>query len=236
MAHSAFPTASDLSTYVSGLNLFDSSELAAVLARLNLTDKAAAAAQAFQEQAGWFPFITDGSDVSRRFDPPGPNSGHGGIWDVRGGKWVLNLRAGLSGTPAPVIVMGYSASSTNPQAGTTLVAEDDYWLLPEEAPLMSKPYTHVEFAVSMWGAPRSIRVTGRFGYGANVPEDAWQAVLQYGASMAWPDLAVNLSLGLLSYTEAGVTETSGPKALADYNEQWQANFQRAVNRYQRIAL
>jgi hypothetical protein len=234
MSHTVLPGSADLSSYITGLNLFDSGELAAVLARIGLADKAAAAAAAWQEQTGWYPFIKDTSDVSRRFDPPGPNSHHGGVWALRGGKWVLDLRAGLLVVTS--IVTGYSASTTNPQAGTAQVAEDDYWLLPEEAPLQNRPYTQVEFAAARWGDPRSVRITGRWGFCSIVPEDAWQAVLQYGALLAASDLQTNLTLGMLEYTEAVVTERYGPTPLAKLVERWQDVWDQAVGRYVRVTV
>jgi hypothetical protein len=228
MSHSAYPTSTELSSYLVGTGLVSST----VAATLSLTDKAAAASSGWEEATGWHPFIKDSSDVARRFDPPGPNRGHG-IWWPRGGKWVLTLPAGLLTVTS--IVTGYSASSTNPQAGTAQVVEDDYWLLPDDAPLKNRPYTQVEFATCQWGEARSIRITGKWGYCETIPEDAWQAILQYGALLAAPDLAGQLTGGLLEWTEEA-HERYAEKPLAHWIDQWQKTFDRAVARYQRIVL
>ncbi len=228
MAHSAYPSTGELAAFLVSLGLIDMMQ-AATLPLQTFLD---ASIQAWEEQTGWHPFVKDSADVARRFDPPGPNR-RGGAWSSRGGRWLLDLRAGLISVTS--IVSGYSASPTNPQAGTALVAEEDYWLLPDEAPLEGKPYTEVEFGSAIWGGARSIRIVGRWGYTADIPGHIWQAILECGALMAQPGIVAQNVGGLLEWTEEA-HERYGEDPFGQFRKRWEMTLQTAVQLYQRRVL
>jgi hypothetical protein len=225
--YTAYPSASNLQSYLNSLGLLTTAQVAA----LNLTDRIAAATDAWEEETGWHPFIKDTSDVSRQFTPPGPNRKPG--LTGRGGGYVLDLDCGLLTVTS--IVTGYSASPTSPSAGTTEVAEDDYWLLPEGAPLENRPYTQVEFAASIWGQARSIRITGKWGFCSTLPDDAFQAILRMGALQTADELVALRTGGMIEWEEEA-RERYGENPLGKYLERWQSDWDRAVMRYRRIVV
>lgn len=229
MAYTTVPQAGDLAAYLIGLGLIDITQAAT----LPLSVFCESASAAWEERTGWHPFVRDSVDVARRFDPPGPNNPRGGIWSARGGRAVLDLRAGLLSVTS--IVTGYSATSTNPQAGTVQLAEDDYWLLPEEAPLSGHPYTEIEFATSRWGGPRSIRILGKWGYTANITGHVWQTLLESAALMAMSGIVGQNAGGLIEWTEEA-HERYGENPFGHFEKRWRMSVEQAVQLYQRRVL
>lgn len=74
-----------------------------------------------------------------------------------------------------------------PNGGSTYSAllTDNYWLWPYNAPSEGKPYTRIDLqpnsgSVRLWPSqPHSVRVIGKFGYSASVPDDIQEAILLY---------------------------------------------------------
>jgi hypothetical protein len=223
----AYPSSANLQSYLNALGLLTTTQVAA----LNLADRIAAATDAWEEETGWKPFLKDSSDVARVFTPPGPNRKPG--LTGRGGGTLLDLDCGLLTVTS--IVTGYSASPTSPQAGTTAVAEDDYWLLPEGAPLRNRPYTQVEFAVSIWGVARSVRIVGKWGYCSTIPDDVFQAILRQGALQTADELVALRTGGMVEWSEEA-SEKYGDNPLGKYLDRWQSDWDKAVLKHRRVVV
>jgi hypothetical protein len=230
MAHNAYPTTSDWTTYLNGIGLVrgDGSSLSAVLPLQTFLDSAV---RAWEQRTGYLPFLA-GTATSRRFDPPGPNHGYPpAITGLnRGGERILPLDAGLAAEPTSVVV-GYS--DTDP--GTTLTAGTQYWLHPYNALAKGMPYTRLEFVVPQWGAPRSVLVTGSWGFSQTVPDDAWEGIMAYASWLAWPGIVGQLTGGLIEWTEQA-TERYGVSPFKHFRDYWEFGLDRIVSRYQRVTL
>lgn len=230
MAHSAYPTAAQIETFIRSLGIFSADDLTAFLVDVNLTELSDAAKAAWEADTGWTPFLRDASPVSRRFDAPGPNRRH----ITRGGLNRLHLEAGLLEITA--FVTGYSASLTTPAAGEAVVSQDDYWLWPPNAAIEARPYTVIEFAAFQWGSPQSIRITGYWGYAGTIPDDAWEAIKRQAASLAYSEITLQVTGGMAGWHEADVQEQYDLTPLEKHREAWEQQWMRAVNRYRRPYL
>jgi hypothetical protein len=226
MPHTAYPIVADLDSYLRALGILSDADLAAFLANVDLEGLIEAAVDAWEMDTGWIPFLRDSTPVSRRFDPPGPNR----RTVSRGGHNRLDLAAGLLEVTA--FVTGYSSTD----AGTAAVLEDDYWLWPANAAIENRPWTLVEFAASSWGGPQSIQITGYWGYSATIPGDAWQAILRQAGLLAYSEITLQLTGGMVGWSEADVKEEYDLSPLELHRKAWQEQWDRAVNRYRRAYL
>src|SRR5216117_4162110 len=87
----AYPGPADVELLIRSLGLFDDDALATALGLIDLDTLAAAASRQWEEETGWIPFLADSEDVTRRYDPQGPN------WRpwIQGGGYPLDLGVGL---------------------------------------------------------------------------------------------------------------------------------------------
>ena len=219
----AYPTGADLLAYITSLGVLNSGQLTAITA--GLTARAAAAAARWEREVGWLPFLATGSASTRRFDPPGPNDR--GL--TRGGDKRLYLSGALVTSTAPVVRSGVTTAS----AGDLLTIEDDYFLGPENADQTGMPWRWVEFGWNRWGPPRSISVTGLWGWSATVPDDVWQAVLGLGARTAL-ETTTRISGGRSSWKEADSGENFGATPLQFHLEEWGRVYAETLSNYRRI--
>lgn len=241
MPRAFMPTEADLEVALRSLGLFDTDELSEVLQFLDLSIFADAAVRQWEEETGWIPFLADTSEESadqiRYYDPPGPNRRP----QIQGGSYTLDLGAGI--VILETVHTGFSPTS----AGTAQVAGTDFNLLPHNADPLDRPWTQLEFTVPQWGARRSIKVVGRFGYASAVPEDAWVAILHQGVRMALPEVATRLTGGARKFTELGVTEEFGEGFLSgtgafgasgdgSVGGAWGREWRDATRRYRRVTL
>jgi hypothetical protein len=225
--HAAYPTSTDLTAFITSLNLFDSADLSAILAAMNLAQKADAAAEAWETATGWHPFLADAATSTRRFDPPGPNKGQ----LSRGGGRRLYLQGGI--ITVPTVVVGYTATSP----GSTLVYDQDFWLLPQNAAERKLPWEWVEFGFNQSGPPRSVQVTAKWGYQQYIPDHAWQMILEKAAFLCLPELETQSTGGTKSFTEGGTTESYGPSGILSVpREVWEKRWEELTSSYVRLDL
>jgi hypothetical protein len=91
----------------------------------------------------------------------------------------------------------------------------------------------------MWLQPvrgalrRSIRITGRWGYGTAIPADAWSAMLHRAAALLLPQQGYLLTTGRVRTVSAGVETVWGEEPLLGLRRGWEAEFAAAVARYRR---
>lgn len=231
-----YPTGDDLRAYVASLGVIDPDELTDELDAMDPDAKVAAAREEFERRTGWTPSIEDATDQTRYFDPPGPDGlAHSwGAW--RAGGQELDLAADGPGLLSLTeLRVGVSTQSD----GDALVENEDFFLKPYNAALNGRPFESVLFASVRGGAPRSIRIAGRWGFGARVPEDVWQAVLHQAAFLCYPEIALAISRGLYSSKdqdhEVRYGSARGP-AVSEESRDWRDRFEATVSRYMRVVL
>jgi hypothetical protein len=221
LGQAAWPTAAELTALFTGLGL-------AVPDGVDLEIHANAAVAEWDRRTGYQPFLS-GASATRRFDPP--NSGRvPGFWTYRGGRKILDLRAGVTA------VTQVSAYVSADDSGTELTVDEDYWLLPLNAAERSSPYTQIEFRSPKFGQAASIEVTGTWGFADTVPDDAYLAVLNYAAANVLSVIREALMAGVVEWKEGDISERSSIENIAKLGEGWRAEFDKAVRRYRRVVL
>ena len=216
------PTANDLVTYITGLGVLDDT---GVIEDTEYAAVVEAAAEELERATGYVPFLS-GADSTRYFDPPGYQR----RGQTLGGGRHLELGMGLVSLTS--LYVDYSPSS----AGTLLTANVDYFLEPRNAAAQGKPYEAVDFVLPQWGDPRSVAITGAWGYAATVPADAWRAVLHYAAHLLRPALVLQNSQARKRWETAGLKVEYDD--LSPIDGQWLADFARMTRpgHYQRVSL
>src|ERR1051325_262461 len=178
MGQPSYPNSENLEDYFDSINVIDEGIRKETYALMRLDLKALAAKAAWENLTDWTPWLKDSADVTRYYDPPTMGGGRGrDLWLGAGLLSITELRTGISPT----------------STGSVLVLNQDYRLWPYNAAIEGKPYEMIEFAWSHHGLPRSVSVTGKFGYSETIPDDAWDAILKYGAYLAYQELALAVS-------------------------------------------
>lgn len=163
-------------------------------------DPAAAAAQEFESLVGWDPFLSLGAETTKNLTPDDFDK-------------PLDLRGGYISITSVEVGISYDDTSAK-VAGTTLVANRDYVLGPDADTLV--------FTGSIRGGSNSIEVVGVPGYVTDVPDDAFQAVLQRAMITAWPYVQegdgplTKQTQGPVTFEFAGDTQYNRLKLMADY--------------------
>lgn len=132
-----------------------------------------------------------------------------------------------------------------PQGGsaTTWAQNTDYMLLAYNAGTDGLGYWGARFR-QRWFAPstdpfsqgRSIEVTGRWGYGTTMAEDAWEAMILLGASLVIPSYGLSLSGGRIRTADSGVERLYGEDPIGGARAEWRRRAESAIRRYQRWGL
>lgn len=191
----AYPSAADLSAYLDGIGVVISDSAQSLIDR-----RAKAAAEAFERDAGWRPFLSSGVSQARTFrldhDPtlPGGWAGFGGLYggyhlrpDV---STMVDLKAGL-------------LTLESLQVGeVTLVQGTDFRLDSFDDP--DGPAQAIHFLRhARFSAHEPIVVTGVWGRFADLPSQVEEAVLAKGAL---------LHLGALPSQDKGslILQKAGP--------------------------
>jgi hypothetical protein len=169
------------------------------------------------------PFLASSADSTRLFDVPTST--------------ILDLMGGI------VTLTSVSV------AGSLYTAGRQYTPGPSNAVARGKPYTYLDFGALSYpysaaggalgilpGLRQSIQVTGTWGFSLIVPPDVRLVILREMAATLAPSLSVARFGGLVSWTEAGVTENYGKSQYADIAEAGSAAFQAAALRYRRLTL
>src|SRR5262245_848463 len=152
MGKSAYPTGADIAEYLAEFGI-------TVTNTAMLDTLAAAGVLRFEREAGRR--MLAGADQARTYDPPATP--------------LLDLGADLIG----ITSIAYQPQGSSSQAYSSPA---DYRLLPQNAPQLGRPWEMVDF-VRVWWCPQpssqrgALTVTGKWGYGTTIPEDAWLAML-----------------------------------------------------------
>lgn len=211
MPQADYPTAADLTAFI---------ESGGLTADAALVDAAIGAGiAAFEEEVGRK--MLAGAAETRYFDPPQTRDG------------ILTLDDDLATAPSAV---SYQPQGASPQA---LVALTDYILLPDNAFARGKPVTRIRFlkrwwAPYGWGLLRSLSITARFGYGTEIPDDAWFAMLVGGVRWLVDMQVIAITGFVQSRKEADVDESYGGALKKDLMDSWNSLFMRAVADYTKV--
>ena len=210
----SYPVSADLFQKLTAAGFVDNT--GAEFAFLDLAAKIQAAAEAWEQQVEWLPFLSPGTVQTRVFDPPGPPARRGDSFSsLRGGGGRLFFGAGLL------------ALSSVAVAGAEYLPSRQFVLRPDNAPLKGKPYTWIEFLVPPLARMSDIAVTGVWGYSLSCPAQAWTAILAYAAALCVPELAILISGGLykiddVQFSGSGLSPLSAEHAL------WMRQFAQAA--------
>jgi len=187
------------------------------------------AATRFGRVTGYTPFLANATDVLRKFDPPGPTiDGTRYGWRTRGGQRILRLDNGL-------VSLTSVTTNVDPQnAGTVRVLGTDFFLRPTNAVAEGRPWQEIEFTVPVWGIQESIHILGKWGYGATVPDDAWDAMIYMAAGRIVPQISADLHSGM-SQIKLGNDSFSFPTGgpFATTLALWKSHICDAINEYLR---
>ena len=192
----AYPTSSDLSSRLTELG-FDAEHIAA----LDLSYYATVGQQRF-ERATQRVFLSD-TNVERSYVPPG-NADHL--------LWIGDL--------ASYTTVNYQSTPTS--TATTLTVNEDFELLPLDAPDRSEPWRFVRF-LECYPHPRNqpptprYYITGKWAWGTSstgFPEDAWEAMLLASLITIVPIIGNRIVGPVTSWRQADVAKNFGD---APYN-------------------
>lgn len=209
MARDGYPTDDDVKLLVAGSGV-------TLPAGFVFAGYADAATQEFQQLTGFVPFLKDSSDVERVYGPPGRRASN-----------VLELGAGLLSLTS----LRVEVTSDQP-SGRPLTQNRDFWLKPDNAAVEGRPYTWIKFLRPVFGLPSSIVVAGRWGFGATVPDDAWEAIRRLAASQAAKDALQGIAAAPETIKDDDVTVTqNSSEALG---AAWAEYAQRVIGRYKLI--
>ena len=184
MSRSAYPTASDVITALASAGILTTDYP-------YLSSLAAGAAESGQVQVEKYcnRVFLAGSSTARYFDP------------VTNGR---TLWLPVEATAISSVVLG----------GSTLTANEQYWLQPYNYSADGIPINRIEFATSyyspVWpGNKRSLVITGTWGYGSTIPEPVWQAMLAVAQWNLMPAIRETQNIGAEDWREADVSEKYG---------------------------
>lgn len=215
MSKTAYPTATDLQNFLTAAGV--------TLGTLDTATAVQAGIDDFERRTSRKMLAPAGTQT-RYYDPPVNRDG------------CLNLVRDLA-TLTSVVYQPQGGSSE------TLTEYTDFWLRPHAAPSDDPPHPWTGLQLRRcWIAPpapelrRAIRVTGRWGFGTAIPEDAWLAMVMRGAALLAPSAGEKLSTGYVSYESAGVVQFWGDEPYRGARISWTAAFNLAVRRYQRLSL
>lgn len=224
MGKSAWPTQSEVETVLTSAGL--------TVGTLQTADATTAAQVAFEARVRR-KMLAPAGTVTRKYCVP------------TGSLNLLDLEADLA-TVTSVVYRPRGSS------GTTLVQDTDYFLEPANAGVdtlpLAGPYLAIRFADEVgyaWTEPvpgelrRAIEVTGRWGYGTSIPEDAWWAVLVYAANLVAPAAEIRISGGLIRTESAGASSLWGDGAASQLGwarREWGDDWDAAVRRYRRMSF
>jgi hypothetical protein len=151
----------------------------------------------------------------------GENRGGGRILQVRGGYVsITSIRTGITPSDA---------------TGTLLVLNTDFRLLPYDAALNNRPYTSIELTYPLWGAPRSVKITGKRGYSVEMNAEVWNAIRMLAASMYLEALKEGKGGKLVEWTDGdGVHERRSIELIQKWGSTWSTRAKDILKRYTRL--
>jgi hypothetical protein len=196
-----YPTASDLERFLIATGIVSTTPQSP-FTFLDLAQSVQAAKTSFEGRIGRV--ILAGASSSRIYDPP--------MYP----RPFLLLRAELA---------AFVSLTVN---GVAKTLNTDFFMKPENADQVGRPWNAIEFTVPISGPRRSIVVTGQWGYGLTVSDQFWHAILCRAAYLCYPQLAAVYSKGLVSWKEDDTSENYGEVPFSYMQKQWDEVYEDAV--------
>jgi hypothetical protein len=198
MAKSTYPTAAELETSLLAAGLTQE-----LVDALDLTTAALAGRETFEGMTGRRMLATT---QTREYDPRRISP-----------RGVLDLRTDL--VAATSVTYGTQAFTV----GT------DVRMAPLNAADDGRPYGWLEFGYWQFypyggygfPLPTLITVVGSWGYGATIPENAWQAMMMEAALSLFPTISAFLTAGMVGWDEADMQEQYGQDPFGAYRKNLQ---------------
>lgn len=169
----------------------------------------------------------DGNGQTRRYTPDWRN---GGVMEVDDIAAFLGL-------------------TYHPYGGTPVILtrEEDFELLPDNAPEKGQPYTRIQFYRTAWfGHPlsgggthtnaRSLRIEAQFGYFTALPASVWGAMCMLGAYSLVDPTRQTQTKGVLSRKALDYSIEYGEMTVKALTDGWKARGERLAAQYQRLRL
>lgn len=189
---------------------------------------AAAAIDIWEKSTGYEPFLSSGVTTMRTYDPPGPNHQKMDGFSLLGGSRMLDLGAGAVSISQVNIGVGPGAP------GTTMTLDEDYWPEPKNAPLENRPFERIRFRSPIFGPEASVQITGVFGFGLTVPDDAWLAIVQLGAATGFDLIMAGLAVSPSEWQEDKVRQAWNPAGMSAGGRLLRQSALRILNSYRRM--
>ncbi len=223
MPHEAYPDSSDLGLLLTAGGVSLDSAI--------VENAVAAGIESFERDIGRVMMVPFSDEMepaqiatTRRFTPPSNTN-------------ELDLIGDLLPDENDGITVEFTPLNSTP---TTWTEGVDYWLLDEDAQDRNRPYTRLLVRQGFFypfppSYRRSIYVTGLWGYGLTIPDDAWLAMLY--SSMLWLiDVGALAETGLVfrsGWKEAVDSETFSAAGINDRVASWRGLRESAVASYRR---
>ena len=206
IAEREYVTVAELKAFLQAGGMI-SSPLTVLETLLDYEGAISAATYDWETDTGFTPFLMGTADEVRYFDPTN--------------SYQLNLCAGLLTLTSLEI------------DGTELTENEDFYLYPLQAPLERKPFSRVQFRVFQNGLPRTIVITGRWGYQETLTDDVKQAILRRSAYHLIGQIAGLRSNGGVDMWEEGDVKQSfgGGKVMQQIAMMYDANYRAVMTRY-----
>ncbi len=212
MPITTYPTGAALTTFLSASGLTTTS--------LDV-DTAVLAGIADFERATGRKFYS-ATRTARTFDPP---------TDMRA---MLDLKWDLASDDAvAAVVVSY---------GVTKTANTDYRFQPRDAAGDGVPYNRLELRGRWlfphdWDDNDAISITGTWAYSAiGIAPDAYRAMLAASALDLLPQIAYAFTKGLVTWSEAGVSESYGQDPFSGLRQVWMELVSKSTLRHRRVTV
>lgn len=218
MSHATYPTTQEVIDRIISLGIIDTEDeefdSAERFSQLDIANKIASAVGEWNNSTRYSPFLSTGTDETRKFDPP-----HGSRY--------LFFDIGLVSLTSVVI------------SGIPYTLDQDFFLWPANCDKMNEPWLGLEFLRRVHGAPRSVSITGKFGYSLTVPDQAWEAVMCKVLALCQPELATALTGGVFRFEEGSlkIQYASGSESVLSRElAQWEKTFNSAKKSFTRTVI
>lgn len=160
----------------------------------------------FEDESGRQPFLA-GASSDRSFDPP----------------------SGFA--RAIAFVSGVTTVSSVTVDGSAWVDGTDYVLKPYNNPSQDKPYEFMQLLRGAGSKPKSVVIHGTWGYGAEVPEDAYRPTLRRAMSLALPAIINGITQGTVSWSDGDADQKFDSASMVAMGKLWDERFNRTAERF-----
>lgn len=219
MPYTAYPTAAQVEAFIETFDITPPSTI-------DYEPYIASAIAQWERETRYKPFLTESSAQDYYYDPPGPNTRH----SLRGGTRLLMLDNGFT-----TITSVRTGITPDDSTGTLLTLNTDYRYKPYNCVAQGLPVTMIEFAYAVYGGPRSIKLTGKAGFAADLPVDAWVAIRELAAGLVLRGIREAYTLDPTEIKEADVSERRSIELIEKMGDAWTTRALSVARAYTRLS-